>query len=138
MNKKKWAGIEKNAKTLKKNVKNLAAASEYLKNLPEEGYMLDNISKNVVEIGHYHENEQEGYAYILCSYHEFLAGLAPCYHLVEQEEHVATVECRYGKDVHEGQDDAQKGRHAPEFIPVPLCREQSSDGTEASERLHSL
>ena len=50
MNKKKWAGIEKNAKTLKKNVKNLAAASEYLKNLPEEGYMLDNISKNVVEI----------------------------------------------------------------------------------------
>ena len=50
MNKKKWAGIEKNAKTLKKNVKNLAAASEYLKNVPEEGYMLDNISKNVVEI----------------------------------------------------------------------------------------
>lgn len=45
-----WAGVEKAAKLLKKNVKNLQQAGEFLREFPEEGYMRDNISKNLIEI----------------------------------------------------------------------------------------
>ena len=51
---------------------------------------------------------------------------------------MAAVECRDGQDVHEGEDDGQEGRHAPEHHPVPSGREKASDGTETSERLGSV
>lgn len=45
-----WASIEKSAKMIKKNVKNIKQAGEFLKDFPDTGYMRDNISKNLIEI----------------------------------------------------------------------------------------
>jgi len=45
-----WNSFEKSAKLLKKNAKNLQAAGEFLREFPEEGYMRDNISKNLIKI----------------------------------------------------------------------------------------
>ena len=45
-----WASVEKSAKLIKKNVKNLGQAGEFLRDFPAEGYMRDNISKNLIEI----------------------------------------------------------------------------------------
>lgn len=45
-----WQSVEKSAKLIKKNVKNLQQAGEFLREFPEEGYMRDNISKNLIEI----------------------------------------------------------------------------------------
>lgn len=45
-----WSALEKSAKLIKKNVKNLQQAGEFLREFPEEGYMRDNISKNLIKI----------------------------------------------------------------------------------------
>lgn len=45
-----WSNFEKSAKQMKRNLKYLQQAGDYLKDMPEEGYMRDNISKNVVAI----------------------------------------------------------------------------------------
>ena len=45
-----WNSIEKSAKLIKKNVKNLQQAGEFLREFPEAGFMRDNISKNLIEI----------------------------------------------------------------------------------------
>jgi hypothetical protein len=50
MRKTNWETTEKSAKLIKKNVKYLQAAGDYLKEMPEVGYMKDNISKNLVKI----------------------------------------------------------------------------------------
>ena len=50
MKKTNWAAMEKSAKLIKKNVKNLQQAGEFLREFPEDGYMRDNISKNLIEI----------------------------------------------------------------------------------------
>jgi len=50
MRKEYWANVEKSQKALKKNVKNLQQAGEFLREMPEEGYMRDNISKKLVVI----------------------------------------------------------------------------------------
>lgn len=50
MKKVNWNSFEKSAKLLKKNAKNLQAAGEFLREFPEEGYMRDNISKNLIKI----------------------------------------------------------------------------------------
>lgn len=57
----------------------------------------------VVEYGVSHQQEQQRHAHHLGNLHEAVAGLAPRDHLVEQEEHMATVEGRYGQYVHESQ-----------------------------------
>jgi len=50
MSKVNWSAVNKSAKTIKKNVKNLQQAGEFLRDFPGEGYMRDNISKNLIEI----------------------------------------------------------------------------------------
>jgi hypothetical protein len=45
-----WGNVEKSAKDLKRKIKNLSAAGEYLKDKPELGYFKDNISKNTIKI----------------------------------------------------------------------------------------
>lgn len=45
-----WSSVVKSAKRLKKDVKNLQQAGEFLRDFPESGYMRDNISKNLVVI----------------------------------------------------------------------------------------
>jgi hypothetical protein len=45
-----WAIMEKSTKDLKKKIKNVVAAGEYLKDKPEPGYFKDNMSKKIIKI----------------------------------------------------------------------------------------
>jgi CO dehydrogenase/acetyl-CoA synthase epsilon subunit len=45
-----WKMIEKAAKDMRRKVKNITSASDYLKDRPGEGMFRDNISKNLVVI----------------------------------------------------------------------------------------
>ena len=51
---------------------------------------------------------------------------------------MTTVQSRDGKDVHEGEDDAEEGCHLPEDVPIPIGREQVADGSETTQRLSAL
>ena len=95
-------------------------------------------TQHIVEIGYNHEQEQDADADIFGTYHEILRRLAARYHLVEQEEHVTTIKCRDGQDVHEGENDAQESCHEPELMPVPHIGEHAAYSSESSKRLGSL
>ena len=45
-----WSNMEKSMKDLKKRIKDVTLAGDYLKDRPEPGYFRDNISKKIVEI----------------------------------------------------------------------------------------
>lgn len=45
-----WNAVVKSAKLIKRNAKALQQAGEFLRDFPEEGYMRDNISKNLLLI----------------------------------------------------------------------------------------
>lgn len=45
-----WFNMEKSTKDLKRKVKNIVSAGDYLKDKPEAGKFKDNISKNIIEI----------------------------------------------------------------------------------------
>ena len=92
-------------------------------------------TQDVVEVGDHQQQDEQAEADILCLDHEVLGGFAARDNLVEQEQHVTTVEGRNGQDVHEGEDDAEEGGHLPEDVPVPHRREEVADGSEASQRL---
>lgn len=64
-----WSNLEKSTKLAKKQVKNIQLVSEYLKNLPEKGKMLDNISKNVVEIKDCKSSSLRRYIKLLDNYY---------------------------------------------------------------------
>lgn len=48
--KKKWGALEKQQKTLLQTLKNIKGSGEFFTNMPETGYMFDNISKKTVKL----------------------------------------------------------------------------------------
>lgn len=64
-----WKSLEKSTKTIKKNVKNIQLASDYLKNLPGEGLMRDNISKNIIAIKDCKSSSLRRYVKLLDNYY---------------------------------------------------------------------
>ena len=51
---------------------------------------------------------------------------------------MTAIKCRDRQNVHEGEDDAQEGRHRPEHVPVPVRREETADSPEASDALRTV
>ena|GEM_PF-6738853 len=94
--------------------------------------------QHIVKVGQYHQDDEDGNACILGTYHEFFTGFAPCYHLVEQEKHMATIESGYGENVHKGENDAKEGRHEPEHVPIPHWGEEAANGSKATQRLGTI
>lgn len=45
-----WKNFEKGTTELKRKIKNVAAVSQYLQEIPEEGFCYDNMSKKIVKI----------------------------------------------------------------------------------------
>ena len=45
---------------------------------------------------------------------------------------MSAIECRDGEDVHEGEHDGDEGGHRPETEPIPLGREEATNGNEAT------
>lgn len=64
-----WSNLEKSTKLAKRQVKNIQLVSEYLKNLPGEGKMLDNISKKIVEIKDCKSSSLRRYIKLLDNYY---------------------------------------------------------------------
>lgn len=94
--------------------------------------------QDIVEVGPDEQYEQQYHAYGLCHFEELVAGLAPCNHLIQKEQHVPAIEGRYGQDVHECEYDRQESRHLPEALPVPQLGEDAGNSAEAAETLCPL
>lgn len=45
-----WSNMEKSVKDIKKRIKDISGASDYLKDRPEPGHFKDNISKKIIKL----------------------------------------------------------------------------------------
>jgi hypothetical protein len=68
--------MEKAAKDLKRKVKNISAASNYLKDRPESGLFKDNISKNIIEIKKAKSSSLRRYVKLLDNYYYLISSQA--------------------------------------------------------------
>jgi hypothetical protein len=64
-----WSNMEKSAKDLKRKVKNIVAAGDYLKDKPEAGKFKDNISKKIIEISKAKSSSLRRYVKLLDNYY---------------------------------------------------------------------
>jgi hypothetical protein len=71
-----WFNMEKAAKDLKRKVKNISAASDYLKDRPETGLFKDNISKNIIEIKKAKSSSLRRYVKLLDNYYYLISSQA--------------------------------------------------------------
>ena len=76
-----WSNVEKTAKMIKRNYKNIEYAADYLKNVPEDGYMRDNKTLENVSIVDCKDSTLRRYLRLLTSY----------YYLVDTKSHKDTI-----------------------------------------------
>ena len=93
---------------------------------------------DVVEVGVYHQSEEEHHADDLNTLQEFVTGLATSNHLNQEEEQVTSIEGGNGKYVHESEHDRNERSHHPEAIPIPLRGEEATDSYEAANLCGAL
>ena len=55
-------------------------------------------SQNIVQVGYHQQQDENTKTYILGTFHELIAWLAACNHLVKEEEHMTTIQCRNRQD----------------------------------------
>ena len=72
-----WSNVEKTAKIIKRNYKNIEYAADYLKNIPDDGYMRDNKTLENVSISECKDSTLRRYMRLLTSY----------YYLVDSKKH---------------------------------------------------
>ena len=72
-----WSNVEKTAKMIKRNYKNIEYAADYLKNIPDDGYMRDNKTLENVSISECKDSTLRRYMRLLNSY----------YYLVDNKKH---------------------------------------------------
>ena len=65
-------------------------------------------SQNIVQVGYHQQQDENTETYILGTFHELIARLAASNHLVKEEEHMTTIQCRNRQDVHKRQNNAQE------------------------------
>src|SRR5690554_1670570 len=82
-----------------------------------------------------HQPHKEHKANYLTGFQYFFARLSTRYHLIQQEHHMAPVQCRDRKDVQEGQPNGKHGHKAPKEGPVPSFGHHFHDSDRA---LHLL
>ena len=86
---------------------------------------------DVVPEGEDHQSEQEDYPDGLRPYQEAVARLPPCYHFIDGEDNMASVERRYRQQVHHSEHYGQQGEYVHETVPVPPVRKYLPYGDEA-------
>ena len=67
-----WSAIVQSQKLLQSRVKNTKGVREYFQNKPEEGYMFDNIKKNIVKISECKDSTLRRYTKLLEKYYYLL------------------------------------------------------------------
>ena len=72
-----WSNVEKTAKIINRNYKNIEYAADYLKNIPDDGYMRDNKTLENVSISECKDSTLRRYMRLLTSY----------YYLVDSKKH---------------------------------------------------
>ena len=95
-------------------------------------------SQNIVQVGYHQQQDENTETYILGTFHELIAWLATSNHLVKEEEHMTTIQCRNRQDVHKRQNNAQECGHHPESMPIPHRREQAAQSSETAQTLGSF
>jgi hypothetical protein len=71
-----WFNMEKAAKDLKRKVKNISSASDYLKDKPETGLFKDNISKKIIVIKEAKSSSLRRYVKLLDNYYYLITSQA--------------------------------------------------------------
>lgn len=87
---------------------------------------------DVITIGEQHQRDQDHKSNQLGVLHELLIWLSTGHHFVQQEHHVATVKCGNWKNVHECQNNRNKGSGHPECLPVPRIGEKAANSAKPS------
>ena len=64
-----WSNVEKTAKLIKRNYKNIEYLADYLKNIPDDGYMRENKKRVFVELSECKDSSLRRYIKLLNSYY---------------------------------------------------------------------
>lgn len=70
--KRNWEDVVREEKHLQQNIKNMKTLSEFFVNLPEEGYMFDNISKRKIAIKDCADSTLRRYTKLLGKYYSLV------------------------------------------------------------------
>ena len=85
-----WKNFEKQAKAQERKVKNLQGAGDYLKDRPEKGYFVDNISKNVVKISDAKSSSLRRYLKVIDNYYYLITSTEDKNYLLEKKVEIET------------------------------------------------
>jgi hypothetical protein len=85
-----WKNIEKSVKSQQRKIKNLQAAGDYLKNRPEKGYFIDNISKNPVKIIDAKSSSLRRYLKVIDNYYYLITSREDKNYLLEKKVEIET------------------------------------------------
>src|SRR5210317_1435739 len=66
-------------------------------------------------------------------FQEFVTWFVTRDHFIERKDHMPSVKCRDGQQVHECQHDRQQGRNAPKGFPIPRGGKDASYGDESTQ-----
>lgn len=85
-----WKAMEQQVKAQQRKIKNLQAAGDYLKNRPEEGYFIDNISKNPVKITEAKSSSLRRYIKVIDNYYYLISSRVDKNYLLEKKVEIET------------------------------------------------
>ena len=88
---------------------------------------------DVISIREKQQGYQNNKSCDLGVFQEFVTGFVTRDHFIERKDHMSSVKCRDGQQVHECQHDRQQGRNAPEGFPVPRGGKDASYGDESAQ-----
>ena len=80
-----WKNIEKQTTDLKRKIKHVQNASDYLAERPEEGYFIDNISKKKVKISECKESTLRRYLTSLDKYYYLVSSIGDKNFILEKK-----------------------------------------------------
>ena len=83
-----WNAIVKSQKILQSRIKNTKGVREYFLNKPEEGYMFDNIKKNIVKISDCKDSTLRRYTKLLEKYYYLLDNQDEKKHILSKKQEV--------------------------------------------------
>jgi hypothetical protein len=90
MKKVNWVNFEKSAKDMKRKVKNLQAAGDYLKEKPEVGFFKDNISKKIVKLSDAKSSTLRRYIKIVDNFYYLVTSVADRDYLLNKKIEIET------------------------------------------------
>jgi glucan-binding YG repeat protein len=80
-----WTNVEKSTKDLKRKIKNLKSAGDYLKDRPESGYFKDNISKRIIKLSDAKSSTLRRYIKIVDNYYYLVTSNADRTYLLNKK-----------------------------------------------------